>query len=63
MVVVGFISHNLQYPRSTSPYNKISTSAKNASPSLHRLEEEVVVVDDDDGDEVNWSVEHESRPI
>jgi hypothetical protein len=58
---LNIVSHNLQHSRSTSPYTKISMSAsRNASPLLRRLES---VVDDDDGDEVNWSVELESRPI
>jgi hypothetical protein len=39
---------------------KFPRQHKNASPSLCRLE---MMVDDDDGDEVNWSMEHESRPI
>ena len=52
---------NLQRSRSASLYTKISMSAsRNASPSLRRLES---VVDDDDGDEVNWSIDHGSRPI
>ena len=57
------LSLTLQHSRSTSPYAKLSPSAsKNASLSLRRVEA-VVDDDDDDGDEVNWSIEHESRPV
>jgi hypothetical protein len=45
-----------QYPLTL----KFPRQHKNASPSLCRVE---MMVDDDDGDEVNWSMEHESRPI
>jgi hypothetical protein len=60
MIVVEFISHDLQYSPSISPLHQNFHVSIKMHRRRCRLE---MMVDDDDGDEVNWSMEHESRPI
>lgn len=55
MIVVEFIRFTV-LPLNIPLTPKFPRQHKNASPSLCRLER---MVDDDDGDEVNWSMEHE----